>query len=568
MNGCLGTSDVKAIIEKVEQLLAEEELSDKIELAIQELLNVVEALSADKKSLVDEVERLRKQLEQKKKAKNTSNSNKDGQGPAGDEDRGNSDHSSEKRRKSKKNRKANDRRSFKDLTIHDTIECPVDPDTLPPDAVRIQDEVVVVQDIEIKPKNTQFQRHVYYSASQQEYYRGPLPADCNHGDFSVGLRALIVSLKYCGNMSEPKIGEFLENFDVQVSAGSLSNILTKSAKLFEQEYDDLLTAGLSSTPYQQTDDTSARVKGEFWNTHILCNPFYTFYSRRPGQDRLTVLKVLQNTDELRFRFGEATCQLLQDEFSLPKKWSDEITALGDVEASETTLKLLLDGWFGQRNQQVRTAIEQAAAIVFYRQQSSILVVRTLVCDDAGQFKLLTDKLSLCWIHAGRHYEKLSPIVDRHAKFLAAFRDRYWAYYASLQDYRAGPTQELAEKLRLEFDELFSSRTGYAALDDRIANTAAKKDELLTVLSVPEVPLHNNDSELGARVSARRRDVSLHSRSERGARAMDIFTTLVQTSKKLGISAFAYLRDRLSGALEMPSLAQSIRIAAQSAAACG
>jgi len=564
----MGTSDVKAIIEKVEQLLAEEELSDKIELAIQELLNVVEALSADKKSLVDEVERLRKQLEQKKKAKNTSNSNKDDQGPAGDDDRGNSDHSSEKRRKSKKNRKANDRRSFKDLTIHDTIECPVDPDTLPPDAVRIQDEVVVVQDIEIKPKNIQFQRHVYYSASQQEYYRGPLPADCNHGDFSAGLRALIVSLKYCGNMSEPKIGEFLENFDVQVSAGSVSNILTKSAELFEQEYDDLLIAGLSSTAYQQTDDTSARVKGEFWNTHILCNPFYTFYSTRPGKDRLTVLKVLQNTDELRFRFGEATCQLLQDEFSLPKKWSAEITALGDVEASETTLKLLLDGWFGQRNQQVRTAIEQAAAIVFYRQQSSIPVVRTLVCDDAGQFKLLTDKLSLCWIHAGRHYEKLSSIVDRHAKFLDAFRDRYWAYYASLQDYRAGPTQDLAEKLRLEFDELFSSRTGYAALDDRIAKTAAKKDELLTVLSVPEVPLHNNDSELGARVSARRRDVSLHSRSERGVRAMDIFTTLVQTSKKLGISAFAYLRDRLSGALEMPSLAQSIRIAAPSAAACG
>ena len=123
-------------------------------------------------------------------------------------------------------------------------------------------------------------------------------------------------------------------------------------------------------------------------------------------------------------------------------------------------------------------------------------------------------------------------------------------------------------MRWEFDELFSSRTGYAALDDRIAKPAAKKDELLTVLSVPEVPLPNNDSKLGARVRARRRDVSLHSRSERGVRAMDIFTTLVQTSKKLGISAFAYLRDRLSGALEMPSLAQSIRIAAQSAAACG
>ncbi len=541
-------SDVKSIIEKVEDLLAEEELSERIELAIQELLNVVEALCADKKSLADEVERLRKQLEAKKKAKNTSNRKKEDQDTPGDDDSANSNHSSEKRRKSSNKPKANDRRSFKDLTIHDTVECPVDPDTLPPDAVRLQDEIVVVQDIEIKPKNTQFQRHVFYSASQQKYYRGSLPADCNHGDFSASLRALIVSLKYCGNMSEPKIGEFLENFDVQVSAGSLSNILTKSAKLFEQEYDDLLTAGLSSTPYQQTDDTSARVNGEFWNTHILCNPFYTFYSTRPGKDRLTVLKVLQNTDELRFSFGEATCQLLQDEFSIPEKWSEEIAALGEVEVCETTLKLLLDGWFGERNQQVRTAIEHAAAIVCYRQQSSIPVVQTLVCDDAGQFKLLTDKRSLCWIHAGRHYEKLSPIVDRHAKSLDDFRGRYWAYYGSLQDYRAGPREELASKLRLEFDELFSSRTGYAALDDRIAKTAAKKDELLTVLSVPEVPLHNNASELGARVSARRRDVSLHSRSERGVRAMDIFTTLVQTSKKLGISAFAYLRDRLSGGL--------------------
>jgi len=553
----MGTSDVKAIIEQVEQLLAEEELSERAEFAIHNLLNVVEALSADKKSLADEVERLRKQLEQKKKSKNTSS--KDDKAPPSDDDSTSSDHSSEKRRKSGKKPKANDRRSFKDLTIHDTVECPVDPDTLPPDAVRLQDEIVVVQDIEIKPKNTQFQRHVFYSASQQKYYRGSLPADCDHGDFSASLRALIVALKYCGNMSEPKIGEFLENFDVQVSAGSLSNILTKSAKLFEQEYDDLLIAGLSSTPYQQTDDTSARVKGEFWNTHILCNPFYTFYSTRPGKDRLTVLKVLQNTKTLQFRFGEATCQLLQDEFSLPKKWSEEIAALGEVEVSETTLKLLLDGWFGQRNQQVRTAIEHAAAIVFYRQQSSIPIVQTLVCvcDDAGQFKLLTDKLSLCWIHAGRHYEKLSPIVDRHAKSLDDFLNHYWAYYASLQDYRAGPTKELAEKLRLEFDELFSTQTKYAALDHRIAKTAAKKDELLTVLSVPEVPLHNNASELGARVSARRRDVSLHSRSERGVRAMDIFTTLVQTSKKLGISAFAYLRDRLSGSLEMPSLAQSI-----------
>ena len=144
-------SDVKSIIEKVEQLLAEEELSERTELAIQELLNVVEALCADKKSLADEVERLRKQLEAKKKAKNTSNRNKEDQDTPGDDDSANSNHSSEKRRKSSNKPKANDRRSFKDLTIHDTVECPVDPDTLPPDAVRLQDEIVIVQ-TEVLPR--------------------------------------------------------------------------------------------------------------------------------------------------------------------------------------------------------------------------------------------------------------------------------------------------------------------------------------------------------------------------------------------------------------------------------
>jgi len=358
-----------------------------------------------------------------------------------------------------------------------------------------------------------------------------LPSGYDAGDFGVDLRALILSLKYCGNMSEPKIREFLENFDVQISAGSISNILTKTADSFAGEFDAIVRAGLASTPYQQTDDTSARVDGQFWHTHILCNPFYAAYFTRPHKDRLTVLEILQNTCDLHFQFGKETLNLLRTEFDIPKKWQHAIEQLGDAQVEKASLQALLDDWFGQGNRPLRTAIEQAAAIVYYRHQTSVPVVETIVCDDAGQFKLLTEKLALCWIHSGRHYEKLSPVVPHHAKCLDSFAQQYWDYYASLQCYRDGPTGELAETLRKEFDELFSTRTGYAALDDRIAKTAAKKDELLTVLSLPEVPLHNNASELQARVSARRRDVSLHSRSIRGAHAMDIFTTLVQELQK-------------------------------------
>jgi hypothetical protein len=551
----MSSLNIKSILKQVEALLAQAgTLPPEAEQAVEKLLNVVEALSSYSQGLADEVERLRQDLEKKKRAKTTNPKNQDDKKPKDD-----SNHSSENRRpRDKKNRPARDRRSFKDLTIHKEIECPVDPATLPPDAVRIADETKVVQDIVIKPRNICFQRHVYYSAKQHKYFRGPLPIGYDLGDFGADVRALILSLKYCGNMSEPKIRDFLENFDVQISSGSVSNILTKTADSFSQEFDDIVSAGLSSTPYQQTDDTSARVAGEFWHTHILCNPFYAAYFTRPQKDRLTVLEILQNTSDLRFQLGEETLDLLRTEFDIPKKWQQAIEEIGNVECGKTALALLLQEWFGDGNRQVRTAIEQAAAIVYYRHQRSVPVIETIVCDDAGQFKLLTDKLALCWIHAGRHYEKLSPVVPRHAKLLDSFADRYWDYYRSLREYRAGPSDERAALLRLEFDELFSTRTGYAALDDRIAKTAAKKDELLTVLAVPAVPLHNNASELQARVSARRRDVSLHSRSVRGARAMDIFTTLVQTSKMHGISAYAYFRDRISRRFELPSLAAFIK----------
>ena len=116
-------------------------------------------------------------------------------------------------------------------------------------------------------------------------------------------------------------------------------------------------------------------------------------------------------------------------------------------------------------------------------------------------------------------------------------------------------------------EHFLTDTGYDALDDRISKTQAKQERLLVALDYPEVPLHNNNSELGARVCARRRDVSLHSRSKSGVVAMDLFTTIVQTAKKLGIRGYRYLYDRIRGSQTLPSLADLIQQAAQAKRTC-
>ena len=556
--------EVEKSLKDIEKLLASDlELPDAVELAIQKLLNLVEALCSDKQELIGEVERLRKQLEEKKRDKNSS----------GNENGTPKNLSSGKRRPADPNkppRLFRDRRSGKELEIHETIPCPIDRSILPLDAIRHPDQSVVVQNIIIKPHNIEFLQEVYYSPKDKKSYRGVLPAGYDTGDFGPELRALILSLKYCGNMSEPKIGEFLNNFNVEVSSGSLSNILTKSADQFEDTYDEVLESGLTSTNYQQTDDTSARVAGKSWHTHIVCNPFYTFYSTRPNKDRLSVLSVLQNVKSLRFRFNAQTIVLLANELEISAKWREKISSRieeynGDFELDASGLTKLLDEWMKTPCSADRLAISHASAIVYYRNQTSIPVVTVLACDDAKQFKLLTAEIALCWIHEGRHYERLTPVVESHQQALEDFFKRYWEYYGRLQKYQAAPTKLQAMELRAAFTELFTMKTGYDALDNRIAVTAAKHRDLLTVLDHPDCPLHNNVSELGARVSARRRDVSLHCTSEQGAHSMDVFTTIVQTCKKLSYSAYEYFRQHLRHELSAPILSKMITDAAKAPA---
>ena len=67
----------------------------------------------------------------------------------------------------------------------------------------------------------------------------------------------------------------------------------------------------------------------------------------------------------------------------------------------------------------------------------------------------------------------------------------------------------------EFEQLFGQTCGYEQLDERKALTLAKKEPLLMVLSHPEILLHNNPAELGARQRVRKRDVSLQARTRTG-----------------------------------------------------
>jgi len=412
----------------------------------------------------------------------------------------------------------------------------------------------VVQDVALHTDTVLFRCARWYAASTRRSYQAPLPEGyADQGHDGPGLKALALQLYYQGQMSEPKILEVLQSVGIVISAAHLATLLLDQP-VFAAEYEEIARAGLASSPYQHLDETSTRVDGVEEHCHILCGPLYTLYRTTPRKDRLAVLDVLRLGAPRAYQVNRYAWAFLV-EHGLPAAVLTALRLLPQgVDLDAATFGALLDEHVPRLGPQQRVHVLDAAAIGAYRAQQDVPVVEILVCDDAPQFKGVTAEVALCWVHAGRHFKKLTPIFAVHRTLVETFLADFWAYYHDLQAYRAAPTA--AEKARLDaaFDTLFARRTGYWHLDERIAKTAAKKEALLCVLDHPDVPLHNNPAELGARHRVRKRDVSFGPRSQAGLTAWDIFGTLTQTAAKLGVNIAHYLHDRLSGAYRMPSLA--------------
>ncbi len=514
------------------------------------ILNIVEELKQEIDALREENQRLRDENNRLKgeQGKPDIKANK----KAGD-------HSSEKERRPKTAQpKRSKRRPHRAVEIDREEKVSYPADELPADAEFKGYEAVVVQDLVIKTDNIRFLKEKWYASSTQRSYIAPLPAGYQ-GQFGPTVRSLVITLYYAGGMSEPKIIEFVEQMGINLSKGSVSTWLSRQTESWEQEADAILVAGLGSSSWQHIDDTSTRVDGVNHYCHILCNPYYTAYATRLRKDRLTVVSVLQNNKQPVYLFNAQTTTWLS-RFGVPQWAQRQLASWPQATLlTEAQVAALLAGELSKRlNDQQLARIREAGALTAYYAQERYPVIPIMVSDDAPQFRHLTVAQMLCWVHEGRHYKKLNPQVAYHQQILAAVLTQFWAFYHELQAYRAAPDPEQAALLRTQFDAIFSQTTDYAQLNDRLAKTLAHKEKLLVVLDHPEVPLHNNPAELGARQRVRKRDVSFGPRSETGRVAWDTFMTIAETAKKQGVSFYQYVFDRVSQRNSLPPLADLIR----------
>jgi len=145
------------------------------------------------------------------------------------------------------------------LTIHRRV--PLHIDDLPPGAVLKGYEPYVVQDLVIENKNTLYMRARYVLPDGSSIL-APLPADVIPGKhFGATLIGYTLHQYHNAGVTQGLLLQSLLDYDVDISAGELNDILTEKHDVFHQEKDEVRAAGLETAFYIGTDDTGARHQG-------------------------------------------------------------------------------------------------------------------------------------------------------------------------------------------------------------------------------------------------------------------------------------------------------------------
>jgi hypothetical protein len=520
---------------------------------LQRLLNLLEGVMADLRAAQAENQRLRDEINRLKGEQGVPVITPNTPQPPP------KNHSAEKERRQPKIW-SKDRKTDR-IAIDRAQVAQVDPPSLPLDAVFKGYEEVMVQDVLFRTDNVLFHTEKLYSPSQHQTSLASLPQGY-HGQCGPGIKRLALVFSFGARMSEAKVAELFRTVGVHIADGQVSNLLIKDQTTFHEEKAALSHAGLASSPWHHLDDTSTRVNGHNEYCHIICNPLSTVYCTTATKDRLTIIAVLTHHRPRRFLVNAEALGMLEA-CGLSAVRRCQVAQLPDeTMLDEATMHAVIEVHLPGVGPQQRTWIVDATAVAASHTALECPVVRLLVCDDAPQCTLVTEELALCWVHEGRHEKKLVPYVPYHELLREAFVQRFWLYDAALLCYREQPTPEEATRLDGEFETLCATVTGYDALDERIARTRTKKGSVLMVLRHPEIPLHNNPAELGARARVRKRDVRFGPRTREGATAWDTFMTLAETATKLGVSFSHSIHDRVSGLSRLPALADLITERAQ------
>jgi hypothetical protein len=419
---------------------------------------------------------------------------------------------------------------------------------------------ILVRELTLTPAVVRYRRERWATPSG-ETVLAPLPTGIV-GGFGPGLRRFLLVAHAQGQVTTERLAALLAGIGIEISKRQVVRLLTSRLDDLVTEDREVLRAGLATAGWVTVDDTAARhARQDAFTTQIGDGRFTAFRSGA-SKSRLAFLSTLRaghgeyviNEAALEYMRGRALAgpvieMLAADPakvFTDETAWTAHLATLGIDRLAVTP-------------EPVRIATE--GALWGTIQAHGLLPGTVIVSDDAGQFRL--GEHALCWVHAERLVHKLVPANDQQRRAVELTRTLIWWLYADLKAWQRDPCPRRAAALRARFDRIFTRRTGYIVLDRLLARLHRRKAELLRVLKRPEIPLHTNGSENDIRACVTKRKISGGTMSQDGRTARDVLLGLMKTCRKLGISFYRYLGDRLRvpGAVPVPPLPNLVRQAA-------
>jgi hypothetical protein len=453
-------------------------------------------------------------------------------------------------------KKKKQRRNKKQLTIH--TEKVIKPDELPEGSRFKGYQDFIVQELVIGNQNIRYRLERWLSPDGK-IITGSLPAALGNRHYGPDLVTYLLYQHHHCQVTQPLLLEQLREWGIVMSSGQLNRLLSEGQDRFHEEKDKILEVGLNESDYVTVDDSGARHKGKNGYVTHIGNDFFAWFSSTSSKSRINFLSLLQ---------GNTCCyRLSEDALTYMGKQKLPKTQLGKLNDSTTVEFPCAASWKAHLKslgikvaRHVKIATEGALYGALLHESS--IHHLAIISDGAKQFDVLEH--GLCWVHAERLIHTMLPLNDKHREEIKVIRSQIWSLYKELKSYRRKPDKIQAEILSKQFDEIFQQKTSYETLNRCLERLAEQKDKLLLVLKRPEVPLHTNGSESDIRDYVKKRKVSGGTRSDLGRKCRDTFISLKKTCRKLGISFWAYLQDRLHDN-KLPKLAELLKLRLSEAA---
>ena len=375
------------------------------------------------------------------------------------------------------------------------------------------------------------------------------------GHFDPTLRSYLLYQYHHCHVTQPLLLEQLREWGVDISAGQLNRLLVEDKDSYHAEKQDILRVGLKVSSYINTDDTSARHQGVNSYCTQIGNEWFTWFETTSRKNRLNFLELLRGNRTDYVLSSEALTYMR--EHQLPQVfWLPLSLSINRVFPDQQQWLSYLQQLGIEKEAHVKTATE--GALLGAVLASGVSSELGIISDGAGQFRLREP--GLCWVHAERLINKLIPLTEAQRLAVETVQDQIWQLYQDLKAYKnltAQGQQQTKAALEARFDQIFTGVTRFELLNQVLGRLYRRKSELLKVLERPDLPLHNNASEQDIREFVTKRKISGSTRSNEGRRCRDTFASLKKTCRKLGISFWEYLTDRVCEHKVIPPLGELI-----------